>query len=110
MNLFAVVFTEQLEKDGRSEVFFNVRTPNAYLRHYAVVQHKSGNQQRTIQALLAKVRVDYPAAGDVDAERARWIVREAPPKPLLCPRCGEEDEDLEAGENCYRCAKHGHPG
>ena len=45
------------------------------------MQHKSGAQGRTIAALLAKVRQDYPLAGDEDAERAVWIVREAEPKP-----------------------------
>ena len=76
MNLFAVVFVDDLDKDGRSIVFFNVRTPNINFKHYAVVQHKSGAQQKTIDALLAKVRQDYPQARDQDAERAVWIVRE----------------------------------
>ena len=76
MNLFAVVFIDDLEAQGRSIVFFNVRTPNINFKHYAVVQHKSGAQQKTIDALLAKVRVDYPQARDEDAERAVWIVRE----------------------------------
>lgn len=76
MNLFAVVFAEELEKDGRSIVFFNTRTPNPNFKHYAVVQHKSGAQQKTIDALLAKVREDFPQARDEDAERAVWIVRE----------------------------------
>lgn len=76
MNLFAVVFADELAQDGRSVVYFNVKTPNVHFRHYAVVQSKSGAQQRTIDALLAKVRVDYPKAGDEDADRAVWIVRE----------------------------------
>lgn len=75
MNLFAVVFIDDLEAQGRSIVFFNVRTPNINFKHYAVVQHKSGAQQKTIDALLAKVRADYPQARDEDAERAVWIVR-----------------------------------
>lgn len=68
MNLFAVVFTDELEQDGRGVIYFNVRTPNVNFKHYAVVQHKSGAQQRTINALLTKVRVDYPNAGELDAD------------------------------------------
>lgn len=109
MNLFAVVFTEELEKDGRGVIYFNVRTPNVNFKHYAVVQHKSGAQQRTVDALLAKVRVDYPKAGDLDADRAVWVVREAEPK--TCRRCHEPDaERTPTSGNCPRCAKHGHPG
>jgi hypothetical protein len=108
MNLFAVVFTDELERDGRGVIYFNVRTPNVNFRHYAVVQHKSGAQQRTIEALLTKVRVDYPKAGEEDSERAVWIVREQTPKP--CRRCGEPDEDqTPTSGNCYRCEKHGSP-
>ncbi len=81
MNLFAVVFADELKKDGRSIVYFNVRTPNVSFRHYAVVQHKSGVQGRTIAALLAKVRRDYPLAGDENAGHTVWIVREVEPKP-----------------------------
>ena len=79
MNLFAVVFTDELDKDGRSVIYFNVRTPNVNFKHYAVVQHKSGAQQRTIDALLAKVRADYPKASDEDCHRAVWIMREPQP-------------------------------
>ena len=84
MNLFAVVFADELEKEGRGVIYFNVKTPNVNFKHYAVVQHKSGAQQPTIDALLAKVRVDYPKAGDEDADRAVWILRE-PRQPVVEP-------------------------
>ena len=86
MNLFAVVFADELEKDGRGVIYFNVKTPNVNFKHYAVVQHKSGAQQRTIDELLAKVRVDYPKAGDEDADRAVWVVREPQPSPAAAAK------------------------
>lgn len=76
MSLYAVIFADELEEYGRAIVYFNVRTPNPHFRHYAVVQHERGAQQRTINLLLAEVRRDYPQARDEDAERAVWIVRE----------------------------------
>lgn len=76
MNLFAVVFTDDLEGHGRSVVYFNVRTPNVNFKHYAVSQKGRGAQAGTITRLLAEVRHDYPHARDEDAEWAVWIVRE----------------------------------
>ncbi len=76
MNLFAVVFTDDLAEHGRSIGYFNVRTPNVNFKHYAVPQKGRGAQAGTIARLLAEVRQDYPHARDEDAERAVWIVRE----------------------------------
>ena len=56
MSLFAVVYQDDLEKDGRSTVFFNVGTPNANFKHYAQPQSSKGGQVATMRGLLAQVR------------------------------------------------------
>lgn len=76
MNLFAVVYDEELEKDGRSTVFLNVRTPNAHFKHFAEAQSGKGGQAGTVRRLLAKVRQQYPQAREEEVERTTWIVRE----------------------------------
>jgi len=73
MRLFAVVYQDDLEKYGRSVVYFNTRTPNSNFRHYAVLHHKKG-QQHTVEWLLAKIRQDYPQAHEETRERSVWIV------------------------------------
>ena len=76
MSLLAVVYDEELQKDGRSTVFFNVRTPNANFKHYAQAQSSRGGQAATVRRLLAKVRQDYPQAREEEVDRTTWIVRE----------------------------------
>ena len=76
MNLFAVVYDEELAKDGHSTVFFNVRTPNNHFKHYAEAQHGPGGQAGTMRRLLARVRQQYPQAREEEVERTIWIVRE----------------------------------
>jgi hypothetical protein len=76
MSLLAVVYDEELEKDGRSAVFFNVRTPNEHFKHYAQPQSSRGGQAATVRGLLAKVRQDYPQARQEEVDRTTWIVRE----------------------------------
>lgn len=77
MNLFAVVFLDELQDGGRAKVRFNVKTPNPHFAHVAVLQNQRRGQPATLDSLLLAVQRQYPTARHESQQGQEWITTEA---------------------------------